>query len=331
MNRIKALLAQFDRLQQRTPWLAFPIAVAKKFGDDEAGYLASLVAYYGFFSLFPLLLVFSTLLGFFLQGHAKLQQTIIHSALGTLPIIGSQIKVHSLRGSGIGLVVGIVFTVLAGIGVIQAMEYDMDEIWGIPFVNRANWLFSRVRAVIMLAILGLTSLLATALSSVSSASGHIWVGFRILGPIGSLFVNFATVALAFRILTAAELSWSDVLVGAATAAVALDILELLGSLYIGRVLRHASQTYGTFGTIIALLSWLYLGAQITFYGAEINVVKAKRLWPRSIVAPTTPTDHEALAMQATKQQRRAEQSIQVQFGDVARNPGKPLKADRSGP
>lgn len=327
---MKALLAQFDHFQQRTPWLAFPIAVAKKFGDDEAGYLASLVAYYGFFSLFPLLLVFSTVLGFVLQGHAKLQQTIIHSALGTLPIIGSQIKVHSLRGSGIGLVVGIVFTLLAGIAVIQAMEYDMDEIWGIPFVNRANWLLSRVRAIIMLAVLGITSLVATALSSVTSAGGHVWLGFRILGPIASLFVNFATLTLAFRILTAADLAWGDVVVGAATAAVVLDVLELLGSLYIGRVLKHASQTYGTFGTIIALLSWLYLGAQITFYGAEINVVKAKRLWPRSIVAPTMPTDHKALTMQATKQQRRSEQSIEVQFGHVSESPGEPRKAKAPG-
>src|ERR1039458_889564 len=56
MNAVKKLIAALDRLQQSRPWLAFPIAVWKKFGDDQAGNLAALIAYYGFASLFPLLL-----------------------------------------------------------------------------------------------------------------------------------------------------------------------------------------------------------------------------------------------------------------------------------
>jgi membrane protein len=78
----------FDRFQQRHRWLAIPMAVIRKFGNDQAGSLAALVAYYAFFSLFPLLLVFVTILGFVLQGDASAQKSIENSVLGQFPIIG---------------------------------------------------------------------------------------------------------------------------------------------------------------------------------------------------------------------------------------------------
>lgn len=318
MEQFKELLARFDKIQQGSPWLSFPVAVAKKFGDDQAGYLASLVAYYGFFSIFPLLLVFTTILGFALKGNPDLEGRIIASATRNVPVI-SKTSISSLtsHSSGLALATGIVFTLLSGLAVIQAMENNMDEVWGIPFVKRANWIFSRVRALIMLAVLGLTTLLAAALSSLSAV--HIPLAGRILGPVGSLLVNFLTVALAFKVLTAADIAWRDIIPGAAIAALALDILQTFGSAYVKHIASNPA--YGTFGIIIGLLSYIYLGAQITFYAAEINVVKAKGLWPRSVVAPTTPADHKALALQATKQQRTQDEVIEVDFASAPHKVG----------
>src|SRR5947209_16216715 len=101
-----APVRRFDDAQQRSRWLALPLAVVKKFGDDGAGSLAALVAYYGFFALFPLLLLFTTVLGFVLQGNPSAQKSILDSALGQFPIVGSQLHTHSLTGSGVALVVG---------------------------------------------------------------------------------------------------------------------------------------------------------------------------------------------------------------------------------
>src|SRR5450755_4606331 len=117
-------LRELDRLQQRSPRLSFPAAVIKKFGDDQAGQLAALIAYYGFVSLFPLLLVLVTVLGFVLEGSPKTQASVLHSALGQFPIIGNQLQsnVHSLKGSGIGLAIGLLGSLLAGLGITGATQ-----------------------------------------------------------------------------------------------------------------------------------------------------------------------------------------------------------------
>ena len=132
MSRLRRLLRSFDHYQQRRPALGFPIAVGKKFGDDQAGYLAALVAYFGFFSFFPLLLVLVTVLGFVLGRNSAASAGVVHTVLARVPIVGSQISAHGLRGSRVGLAVGLVFTLLAGIGVIQALQYGMNEIWEVP-------------------------------------------------------------------------------------------------------------------------------------------------------------------------------------------------------
>ncbi|MGA8926223.1 MAG: YhjD/YihY/BrkB family envelope integrity protein, partial [Solirubrobacterales bacterium] len=94
-----------DAYQRRHRWLGFPIAVVYKFGDDQGPYLTALITYYGFLSLFPLLLLLVTILGFVLQGDPHLQDKVVNSTLAELPIIGSQLRenVRSLKGSGVGL------------------------------------------------------------------------------------------------------------------------------------------------------------------------------------------------------------------------------------
>ena len=103
MNPIEKVARRVDGFQQRHGWLGFPFAVSKKFGDDQGGNLAALLAYYGFFSLFPLLMAFVSILGLLLRGDPAMKRSIEHSALANFPVIGEQISrnVHSL-GSGVG-------------------------------------------------------------------------------------------------------------------------------------------------------------------------------------------------------------------------------------
>ena len=113
------LVEKLDGFQRGRRWVGFPLAVVYKFADDQGSYLAALIAYYGFLSLFPLLLLLVTILGFVLQGDAELQEQLLDSALGQFPVIGSQLRdnVHSLTGNGAGLALGIALTLYGCLGV----------------------------------------------------------------------------------------------------------------------------------------------------------------------------------------------------------------------
>jgi membrane protein len=311
-------IRRMDAFQQRRAWLAFPYGVAKKFGDDEAGNLAALVAYFGFFSLFPLLLAFVTILSMALRGNDALQHRIEGSALAQLPVVGAQVSqnVHTIAGSGLTLFLAIALAIWAGIGVLRAMQTGMNAIWNVPHHRRPGIVPSVVRALIMLVVLGLI-LVASATAGIAGAGSHTWWGV-LLGIAASLVLYFVLFGLAFTILTSEDLSWRDVWPGAAVAAVAWTVLQAIGGYIVSHQLRGASQTYGTFATVIGLMAWLYLAAQMTFYAAEINVVRRRRLWPRSVVQPPlTDADRRALTYYAKQEQRRPDEEVEVRVRDTA--------------
>jgi YihY family inner membrane protein len=308
MKAIQDVLRRIDAIQQRNRVLGFVYGVVKKFGDDQAGYLAALIAYYAFFSLFPLLLVMTTILGFVLRHHKALRMSIEKTVSSRIPVIDAT-QVSNLKGSGLALAIGLVLTLLAGIAVVQAFQHAMDEVWGVPIRSRPNFFVSRLRAIIMLGVLGAATLLATAVSSLGELGGIL----HTVGLLGSVILNIAIVAVAFKVLTAADVSWRDVMPGAVLAGVALTILQAAGTALVAHQLKHANRTYGTFALVIGLLSWLYLGAQITIYAAEVNVVKARRLWPRSLVDTPTAGDQKAFEARARIEERRAGETIQVIF------------------
>src|SRR3954453_8610439 len=117
---MKGLLGRIDAYQRDHRWLALPVAVVKKFGDDGANREAALIAWWGFFSLFPLLLLFTAILGFVLAGDPSAQESIRTSALSNFPVVGSTIRTGHLNGSAVALVVGIVGAILSGTSVTLA-------------------------------------------------------------------------------------------------------------------------------------------------------------------------------------------------------------------
>jgi membrane protein len=319
---VRDLLRKLDAFQKRYAAIGFPFAVVKKFGDDQAGNLAAVIAYYGFFSLFPLLLVLVTVLGMVLRNNPDLQTRILDSALANFPVIGTEISrnVHALGGSGVTLAVGIALTLWSGLGVIKATQVAMNAVWNVPFEHRPNFLKSTLRALIVLGVLGVLTLTSAAAGSVGGGSGQGWL--VILGLAVSLTMNLLLFLLAFRILTSENLTWGDVLPGAAVGSVAWTTLQALGGFYVSYQLQGASDVYGTFAVVIGLLAWIFIGAQITLLAAEVNVVRKRRLWPRSLVQPPfTDADVQALTRYAKQEDRRPEERIDVEVDGPRPNAG----------
>ena len=304
----------FDRLQQRHKALAVPSAVVKKFGDDQAGNLAALIAYYAFFSLFPLLLVFVTLLGYVLQGHPGAQESIKHSVLGQFPIVGQKLDVAALHGNVVALVIGLATSLWAGLGVTQAAQNAFDHVWAVPRKSRAGFVHSRLRGLALLFSLGGIFIIATLASGlVTGGIGHGAL-LRVAGIVFSLALNVGLFAAAFRLTTNRAVASRDLRPGVVVAAILWTIIQALGGYYIGHVLKGAHGAYPQFGFVIALLVWLHLGAQMTIFSAEINTVLARKLWPRSFFGPpTAKADQTTLTALAKVEERSDAEKIDVEF------------------
>jgi YihY family inner membrane protein len=319
MGRLRRLALRADAAQQRHQWLALPAGVIRKFADDRAGGLAALIAYYAFFSLFPLMLVAVTVTSYVLHGNEQLQRRIVDSALVNLPIIGPQLRggVHSINGSMFALVVGIAGALWAGMSVLASVESALDDIWDVPRRQRASMIPRLIRGLIVLVALGTAVLVAAVTAGISTTKSSFpaaAIGWSI-----AVILNVGTMMIVFRVLTSAQVSWRDVWPGATLAGVVWTGLQALGGYIVGRRISGASDVYGVFAVVIGLLSWLYLGAQITMLAAELNVVLRKDLWPRSLIPPPDrPEDERAMRMQAEEEEVDPRERVSVQFRDGTR-------------
>lgn len=307
----------FDRYQRRHTWLGFPLAVRQKYSDDQGGYLAATITYYGFFSIFPLLLVATTVLGFVLRGHPHLQQSIVNSALGQFPLVGHDLVNHRLHGSGVALGLGIALSLWSGMGVFLAAENAMNHLWGVPFRSRPDFFHTRGRALGLLGVLGGGALGTTILSGLGTFGASYGLAWKIGSIALSTVLDVGLFWLAFRLLTAHDVTWSCLRGGAITAGILWQVLQAVGTYYVGHELRHASNVYGTFGSVIGLLSFIYLSAHITLLAAEGNVVATRRLWPRSfsviLQEPLSDADRRALAQRARVEERRGDEQVDTTF------------------
>jgi membrane protein len=326
------VLRWLDDQQRRRRWAGLPLAVVYKMVDDQATFLAALITYYGFVSLFPLLLLLVTVLGFALSGNAELQQEVLHSALRDFPVIGDQIgqNIHSLQGSTFGLVVGVVGSLYGALGVGLAAQNAMNKIWAVPRAERPALHLAYCRSAALLGVLALSVAATTALAALSTAAGN-WgpapadVAVRAGAVAVSLLVNAGFVIYAYRVLTARAMPKRTLWPGALTASVLWQVLQSVGTYLLEHQLRGATATYGLFGIVLGLLTWIYLAALILVLGAEINVVRAHRLHPRSLLAPDptdtalTGADRRAYAAYAETERQKDHQTVETAFEPDSRD------------
>ena len=281
MRAVDGVKDRIAGLEARYSWVAIVMAVQRKYREERAGYLAATVAYYAFLSIFPLMLVFVTLLGYALEGDAERQRRLLDSALADFPVLGPQLQsnVHPLQGNGLALAIGIGIALWAGTGVCLALEYAFDRIWGIPSKRRSNYVMARLRALAWIAVLGVVTLVGAVIGGLSASTVSYGALARIAALGVSLALSVTVFTTAFRVLTSASPTVREVLPGALIAAFAWEVLLTIGGYYVAHQLRNASDTYGTFAFVIVLLGWLYLAAMIAVLAAELNVVLARRRRP----------------------------------------------------
>jgi membrane protein len=319
-----SVVERMDAFQREHPQAGVPIAVLYKFFDDQGSYLAALITYYGFLSLFPLLLLLSTILNFALDGNVHLQQQVLHSALGQFPMIGSQLTSdRAVTGSGFGLLVGVLGTLYGGLGVAQAAQNAMNTVWRVPRNSRPNPIKSRGRSLLLLVVVGLSVAGTTVLSALgvsADAFGASTTGaIKVVLLLVSLLVNSAVFTLAFRVATAKDITLRQTAPGAIAAAVAWQLLQSFGTAYVGHVVKDASVVNSVFALVLGLIAWIYIEAVVVVLAAEYNAVRALRLHPRALLTPftdnveLTDADRAAYTDQAQAQRSKGFQDISVEF------------------
>lgn len=324
------LATALDHFQRRHPWAGFPIAVLYKFVDDQGTYLAAMITYYGFLSLFPLLLLFVSILGFALQDNPGLKHRVLESALTQFPAVGDDLanKVTTLHGSWLAIAVGVVGSLYGGLGVVQAVQNAMNKVWAVPRDDRPNVLKARLLSLLVLIVVGAGFLLTTVLSALATGAqsygASLGGGARIVSTLAAAAINTVLFVIVFRVLTARDISFRQVRDGAIAAAVIWQLLQLIGSYYVGHKLRGANATYGVFGLVLGLLAWIYLEALTILICAEANAVRVNRMWPRNLLAPfrddaeLTAGDERAYASYPPTEKHKPHERVDVDFDDPDR-------------
>lgn len=314
---------RLDHLQRRHPPTGLPIAVVYKFADDQGSYLAALLAYYGLLSLFPLLLLLSSLLGFALEGNPGLQQSILTSTLSQFPVIGEQLRTSGLKGSGVAVVVGLLGSIYGGLGVAQAFQNMLNVAWGVPRNERPNPVKARLRSLALIGTAGLAVIGTTVMSALGGSAAaygaELGIGLRVLTSLASIAVNAAVFILAFHLGTARRLRWRDSVPGGLIAAMAWQVLQFSGTAVVGHTLKNSTAVNGVFGLVLGLVAFLYLTAVATTLSVEVNVVVTKRLWPRALLTPFTDDvdlthgDRKTYADAAKAQRAKGFERVDVSF------------------
>lgn len=316
MDIVNVVLTKVDAFQRKHSVLGFPVAVVIKFGDDQAGYQAALITYYAFVSLFPLLLVAFSILPLIIGRNPELQQRIIHATLTYFPVVGSDLQrnIHTSHAHGIGLIIGVLFTLYGARGIANVLQDVSNTIWQVPKTKRPGFPLNLLRSLGIIATGGLGLVVTT-----------LVLGFVTGISDGNIFAKALLVALALvlnscvffgvsRLATAGAIPSKHLLLGAGISGLFWQLLQMGGSLLVLHQLRGSGALYGTFAVVLGLLFWLYLQAEVYVYALEITVVKHNKLWPRNLIQPPfAEQDKKAYAGYAKNEKRKEEESIKVRF------------------
>lgn len=304
-----------DRFQRRHPTVGYPIGVIYKFVDDQGAYLAALITYYGFLSIFPLLLLLQSILGFVIHGNDHLREQILNSVLAQIPVLGHSLNnasIETLKGSVSAIVVGAVVALYGGLGVAQAIQHTSNHCWAVPRNSRPNPILMRVRSAAILMFLGAALIAIGFLPT-------LWKPLESWAWLINVVFGTGIFLLLMKMTNARGEGWGRLAPGAFFISFAWQLFVANSAAFTSAFGARSSGTYGTYGGILTLLFASYLMSLAFVIGTEINVVLHKHLYPRSLMTQFTDdvdltlADQQAYAGQAQMQRFKNYESIDVLF------------------
>lgn len=320
------LIDRADHAQRRWSVLGYPLGVIYKYFDDQGSYLASIITYYAFIAIFPIMLLASSILGFVLQNNEELQEELIDSALAQFPIIGTQLNLpDGLQGSTPAIIIGSLVAIYGAMGLGQAVQNALNIAWSVPRNSRPNPFKLRLKSLLLLMTAGVAVLVVSALSILGSSTEvfgeNVDVTIRWAIRIATVLLNGTVLTILFRLGTAHEHRIRYAAPGAFSVAVMWLALQYFGTIYVTQVLAKAGPVNQTFGLVLGLIGLIWFASVMGVLGIEINVVLARRLWPRALLTPftdnveLTDADRRAYAGYARAQRHKGFEVVEVSFAD----------------
>jgi uncharacterized BrkB/YihY/UPF0761 family membrane protein len=317
---VNRVIAWADGVQRRHGVLGFPFAVIKKYGDDDGGREAALITYYGFLSIFPLLLLGVAVLSRVLAADPELRVRLISAIVP--PVLQSTVDhaVTTLPTSTVPFIAGLIGLLFSGTGVVFSVSQTLNHVAAVPRRARFGFFPRYLRVFAMLAALLLGAGAVGALTVAVTAIPNLVGAERVVAVLGAALVIFAVLLLGARLLLARPAPFRAIWPGAALGAAAVELVLTVGAPLLAGLVSRAGPVYGSFATVAGMFALLYLVSQALVYSAEVAAVRYARLWPRALdVNRPTAADARAMALLAREQER-----IQVARVDLSlASPGTP--------
>jgi uncharacterized BrkB/YihY/UPF0761 family membrane protein len=310
---ISGVIDRLDRLQRRRAVFGFPYAVFKRYGEDHGGWLGSLIAYYGFFSLYPLLVVFVTVATWVLRDRPETLQRVLEALWSQLPFASAEFEaevehqVASLGGEGWVLAISLIVTLWGGIGVVRVLQDAVNTMWGVPRYRRPGFLSKLARGLAILSLLGL-GIVGTAVVAGITLVVDLPLVAAIFAGVGNVAIATGLAIAVYHLVIGRSVQTSAVWPGALITAVGVYGITLIGGLYVKHVIARVTGIYGPFASTIGLLAYVSLIVQVFVFGTEVNVVRARRLWPRAVTQQLGEPDWRAIELTMEREALSAPES-----------------------
>ena len=304
------VLAKIDKLQRRRPILGFPLAVFKRYGEDHGGWLGSLISYYGFFSLYPLLVVFATVATWIFKDRPETLQRILEALWSKVPFASGTLsaevdeQVKSLSGHSPTLILSLIVTLWGGIGVVRVLQDAVNTIWGVPRYSRPGFFPKLGRGALIIGLLGL-GVVGTAVVAGLTLAVDLPIVAAVAAALGNVAISAGIAIALYRIVIATSVRTADILPGALVTGAGSYVVTLVGGLYVKHLITRMTGVYGPFAATIGLLAYVSLMVQIFVLATEVNVVRARSLWPRAMTDELGPADLRAIDLTMRREALKA--------------------------
>ena len=307
MFMIEGLRDRLDALQRRRRAIGFTYAVLKRYKEDHGAWLGSLISYYGFFSLYPAVIVFVTVSTWLLNDRPDTLHRILEALWSKMPFDAAgttqaeiERRVSEFSANRWVLVLSLLVTLWGGLGVVRVLQDGVNTMWGVARFRRPHLVHKIVRAIAIIGLLGLDLIGTTVVAGVSVAADLPWGGVVVVAA-ASIAMSVGIAVAVYHLAIATSVPTRVLLPGAFIIAIGTYIVTLVGGLYVKDVVTRMSGLYGPFASTIGLLAYVSVIVQVFVIGTEVNVVSAKQLWPRSMTATLHPPDHRAMGLTMSRE------------------------------